>query len=158
MLQSKGVSKFMGGSCPVKSARKQRNTSIFIIPTIGHTLGTSATSTNCIYSIVNDDEVNIVRREEIKHLSNIGNHSTKRTVKIVAIGMLPIHAVNQRFALGIGFKAEGHVPMSVCPHLIAVKGLNVADLIFHFLNDLGAMRPVIGQEVDHPHGARFAHV
>ena len=85
-------------------------------------------------------------------------YTTKCIFNIMAIGVLPIYAVNQRFALGIGFKAEGHVPMSVCPHLIAVKGLNVTDLIFHFLNDLGAIRPVIGQEVDHPHGARFAHV
>ena len=48
--------------------------------------------------------------------------------------------------------------MSVRSHLIAVKSLNVANLIFHFLNDLGAIRPVIGQKVDHPHSARFTHV
>ena len=48
--------------------------------------------------------------------------------------------------------------LSVRSHLIAVKGLNVANLIFHFLNDLGVIRPVVGQEVDHPHSARFANI
>ena len=113
--------------------------------------------TNYICTIVNDDEIDVVRRE-IKRLSNLGMCSVRCVVKIVAIGVSTIYAMNHRVAPCVGFKAEGHIPVSICAHLLAEKSLNLTDRRFHRIDHFLAKWPVIGQEVDHPHRARFANV
>ena len=66
--------------------------------------------------------------------------------------------MHQRLTLRIGFKAERYVPVAVRLHLLGIKGLNIENRIFNLLNHLGAIRPVIRQEVDHPHRARFTDI
>ncbi len=153
--QSEGVSKFMCRCSEAKSPMNQRIASIFSLPASSSSR-TPRTSNNCIYTIVNDKEVNV--RIEIKHLFNLVIHSLKCVIKIVTIGVLTVHAMNHRLALHIGFKAEGFVPVSVHLHLIAVEGLNPANRNFHRINHFCAKRTVIGQEVDQPHGAGFANI
>ena len=123
--------------------------------TRGHACHNETIQDNCIYTIVNDDEINIV--PDIKCHSNLVKRS-ERVVNVAAIGMLPIYSVNQRVALGIGFKAKGQRPMSMCSHLIAEKSLNLADRRFHRIDHFLAKRPVIGQEVDHPNRAWRADI
>ena len=65
-------------------------------------------------------------------------------VFIVTQGVCPIHAMHQRLAVGIGFKAEGHLPVTVCFHLIGIKGLNGANGIFYLLNHLCTVGTVTG--------------
>ena len=149
------MSKFMRGCLPAKSAS---NHPIATISTAtAHSSHLPAiTTTNSIYTIVNDDKINVQRA--IKRLSNLVTYSANCVVKIVAIGVLTIYAMNHRVAPCVGFKAEGHVPVSICAHLIAEKSLNLTDRRFHRIDHFLAKWPVIGQEVDHPHRARFANV
>ena len=72
--------------------------------------------------------------------------------------MLSIDAMHLRLALRIGFKAEGIVALALRLHLLGIEVLNAEHLLFHLLNHFGLIRTVVGQEVDHPHGARFALV
>ena len=76
----------------------------------------------------------------------------------MAVGMLCIQAMHHRFALRIGFNAKGSLAVAVCLHLLAIEGLNLLDRRLHRIDHVGTVRPVVGKEVDHPHGARFAHV
>ena len=76
----------------------------------------------------------------------------------MAIGVVSIHAMNDRHALGIGLNLEGFVPVSMRRHLLAIEGLNLKNPRFHRLNNVGAIRTVIGQEVEESHNARFAGV
>ena len=69
--------------------------------------------------------------------------------------MLSVHTMHYRLALGVSFNAKSYLPVAVHLHLIGIEALDGADLIFHPLNHVGAIRAVIGQEVDHPHGAWF---
>ena len=127
---------------PRKPARKQHKTTTFSPPSPTTTSSPTTTITDCIYTIVNDDEVYV--RIEIEHLFNLGIHSIKCTVQIVTIRMLSKHVMHHRFILGIGFNTEGYLPISVHNHLPGVEGLNVKDFIFHPLNDISAIRTVIG--------------
>ena len=75
----------------------------------------------------------------------------------MAVGIVPIHAVNDRIALvGFNLKSLATVPMRL--HLLREEGLKFDDPGFHRRNHLGAIRPVIGQKVEEPYGARFAYV
>ena len=56
--------------------------------------------------------------------------------------------MHHRLALGVGFNAEGDLPVALHTHLLGKEGLNLDDLIFHPLNHLSAIRAVVGQEVD----------
>ena len=94
--------------------------------------------TKCIATNIKDDEVNV--RFDIKHLLNLAS----RTILVITRRVLPIHAMDLRGALCIGFKTEGFVPISMGLHLLGIKGLNLANLIFHPLNHLGAIRTVVG--------------
>ena len=155
VFQSEGMSKFMGGDDPVKSARNPR-IAIISFPLAYSCHNETTPQGNGIYTIVNDDEISIVRRE-IKCHSNLVKRS-ERVVTVAAIGVLPIYAVNQRGAVGIGFKAKGQGPMSMCSHLIAEKSLNLTDRRFHRIDHFLAKRAVIGQKVDHPHRAWRANI
>ena len=66
--------------------------------------------------------------------------------------------MNNRLALVIGFNLESFVAVSMRRHLLVKEGLNLKNSGFHRLNRLGAIWLVVGQEVDQPHGARFADV
>ena len=109
--------------------------------------------TNSIYAIINYDDVNIP--PEIKSLYKLLVHSTKRIVTIVAIGVSPIEAMHLRRACGIGFKAEGSI-VAMRLHLLGIEGLNPTSHPLHLIDHFGAIRTVVGQEVDQPHGARWA--
>ena len=43
-------------------------------------------------------------------------------------------------------------------HLLGIKSLNLPNPDFHQINHFLTKRPVVRQKVDHPHGARFAHI
>ena len=43
-------------------------------------------------------------------------------------------------------------------HLLGIKGLNLLDHRFHFINHFLTIRTAFWQKVDHPHGARFTPV
>ena len=85
------MSELMGCCYPAKLTGKKGNATIFpsseCCSSHFHT-----TITNHMCTIVNDDEVNI--RIEIIFLSNFVCYRTTRIVKIVTIGILPIHAMN----------------------------------------------------------------
>ena len=138
-----------------KSAMNQPESAIFSLVASypSHTL---TTTTNCIYTIVNDKKVNI--RITIKRLFKLFKHRSRCIGKIVAIWVLTIHAMNHRIALNIGFKAKRFVSVSMRLHLFHIKGLNLANYNFHRINHFLTKRTVTWQKVDHPHGARFSHV
>ena len=107
-------------------------------------------------TIINYDDVNIT--PEIKNLIELFAHIAIRIVEIVAIGVSPIDAMHHRLACGIGFKAEGSIPIAMHLHLLCIEGLNPANHRFHRMDHFGAVWTVVGQEVDEPHGARYADV
>ena len=76
----------------------------------------------------------------------------------MAGGMGPIHAMNDRHALGIGFNLEGFSTVSMCLHLLGIPGLNLENTSFHPLNRSGSIRAVFGQEVEELHDARLTGV
>ena len=137
--------KFIGNQCPTTTF-----TQSFSDASCKHTISL----TKCIYT--KNDEVNI--RIEIEYLFKLFNHSITKGVVIVTKGVLPIHAMDHRLTLGICFKAEGYVPVTVCLHLFNVEDLNGANRIFHLLNHIGAVVPVIGGEVNHPYRAGVTDV
>ena len=160
MQQAEGMSKFMyghppTGSFPAKFSRKQRISTIFSSPD-PDTFHTITTATNCIYTIVNGYKVNVLR--DIKSRFKLIKHPTICIVKIVTIGVQTIHAMNQRFTSGIGFKAKGFVPVSMRLHLLGIKGLNLANGHFHRIHHFLTKRTVTRQKVDHPHSTRFANI
>ena len=104
-----------------------------------------ATLTNSRH-MVSKDEVSVC--SEIKCLANFAGHSTSCVVMIVALGVLPIHTMHCWFALGIGFNAEGYLPITVRFHLFSIEGLNIENLFFHLLHHAGAIRSVLGGEVN----------
>ena len=73
-------------------------------------------------------------------------------------GVLPIYAMHLWLTVGVALHAEGFPPIPVRLHLLGIEGLNSANRIFHLLNHVGAVFPVVGQEVNHPHLTRFADV
>ena len=105
---------------------------------------------------IKDDVINV--RIEIKHLPKLFYHSPTTYIVIVTIGVSSIDAMHQRFILGIGFNAERSVAVTMRLHLLGIKDMNLTNPDFHQINHCLTKRPVIRQEVDHPHGARFAHV
>ena len=127
---------------PRKSARQQHKTTTFSQPYPTTSSSPIITITDCIYTVVNDDEVYI--RIKIEHLFNLEIHSIERTVKIVTIGVFSNHIMYHRFILEIGFNAEGYLPVSVCTHPLGIKSLNGENLIFQPLSDVSAIGPVIG--------------
>ena len=149
------MTKFMCRYVKAKSAMNQPESAIFssITSFSSHTL---TTTTNCIYTIVNDDEVNVLIT--IKCLFKLFKHSSRCIVKIVTIRVLTIHAMNYRFTLCIGFKAKGSIPVSMRLHLLGIKGLNLANRYFHRINHFLTKRAVIRQEVDHSHSTRFTNI
>ena len=76
----------------------------------------------------------------------------------MAVGVVPIDAVNDRVALVIGFKQESFATVPMRLHLLREEGLKFDNPGFHRRNHLGTIRAVIGQEVEEAHGARFADV
>ena len=154
------MSKFMGHCIKGKATRNHRNSATFTnIP--GHSSDITAIFDNCVFTIVNDSEVNIcvvIKLEYRINLETVKYRSHRVVVKIVLIGMSPIDAMHQRLALGIGFKTEGSVAVAMRLHLLGIKGLNPANNCFHRIDHCGAIRTVVGQNVEHPHRARFAHV
>ena len=66
--------------------------------------------------------------------------------------------MNNWIALVISFNAESFTAVSMCLHLLSKKDLKFENPRFYRLNYLVVIRPVVGQEVDQPHGARFADV
>ena len=111
-----------------------------------------------IYTIINENEVNVVRG--VKRLEDLFTDKTYITafVKIVIIGVFSIRTMNYQLALVIGFNTKSFVSMSMRLHLLGVKGLNSVNPSFYPLNCFGAKWTVIGQKVDHPHSERFAHI
>ena len=127
---------------PRKSTRHQHNATTFSQPYPTTSSSPIITITDCIYTVVNDDEVYI--RIKIEPLFNLGIHSIERTVKVVTIGVFSNHVMHHRFILRIGFNAEGYLPVSVHTHPLGIEGLNGENLIFQPLNDVSAIGPVIG--------------
>ena len=78
--------------------------------------------------------------------------------KVVIVSAFPIHAMNNRHSLVVGFKPEGVVSISMRLHLLGIEGLNLLDFLFHFLNYFGAKLAVVRQEVEETHSAGFADV
>ena len=66
--------------------------------------------------------------------------------------------MHQRLTLRIGLETEGSVPVTVSLHLLGIEGLNSANRHFHRIDHFLTKRPVVRQEVDQPHRARFAPV
>ena len=96
MPQSERVSQFMCYWVPRKSARKQRITTTLSLPYPTTTSNPTITIADCIYTVVNDDEVYV--RKEIIRLFNF-QYSLSRIVKIVTVGVSPIDTMHYRFAL-----------------------------------------------------------
>ena len=74
----------------------------------------------------------------------------------MAIGVVPIDAMNDRIALVIGFNLKSFATVPMRFHLVREEGLKFDNPGFHRRNHLRAVRPVIGQEVEEPHGAGFS--
>ena len=137
--------------CPQEFARKHRKTSIF-----PHIQPPASSACNTICSL-EDYKANVLIGIARLTSPNLP-HSKIHVAKIVALGVSPIHAMHERLACGIGFKAEGSIPVATRLHLLGIEGLNPAHRRFHLVDHFGAIRTVIGQEVDQPHGARWADV
>ena len=120
------MAQFVSDRCKEYSARYQHSTTLLIPPSDSSRTRTTA-KTNCIYTVVNDDEVDIEVDIllDIEHLLDLIVHNT-RHVTIAAIGVSPIDAMHQRLALCIGFKTEGFVAIAVRLHLLRIEGLNPA--------------------------------
>ncbi len=162
MIQSKGMSKFMCHDMFVFRRSKNpcrgrhQGESTGFAPAASNPRYTQTILPNCILTIVNDNEINVPT--EIKCRSNLLKHGSSCILKIVAFGVLAINMMHQRLVLGIGLDAEGPVAVAVRLHLLAIEGLTLLDHRLHRIHHLGAVRPVVGQEVDHPHRARLSHV
>ena len=61
-------------------------------------------------------------------------------------------------ALCVGFNAELSTSVAVCLHLFSKESLTLENIIFESLDLGSAKSPIVGQEVDQPHGARFTDV
>ena len=161
VLQAESMPKFMGYCPKVKITRNQRNPATFAHLII-YSSGLITMYINCAGTIVDDDEVIILRELKLKRASAkidlIKHFSDSVVVVIVPFGMLPIDAMHQRLTLRIGFNAEGCVAVAMRLHLLGIEGLNPAHHRFHFINHPLTIRAVIGQEVDHPHRALLTHV
>ena len=66
--------------------------------------------------------------------------------------------MNDGIALVIGFKLKSLATVPMRLHLIRKEGLNLDNPGLHHLNHLVVIQPVVGQQVEQPHGARFADV
>ena len=95
---------------------------------------------------------------KIKGLFKLTNYSSAKGVVIVTKGVFPIYPMYIGLVLMCSFKVEGFVAIAVGLHLLSIEGLDSANIILHLLNHIGAKWTVIGQKVDHPHGAGFADV
>ena len=78
--------------------------------------------------------------------------------KVVIVSAFPVHAMDNRRSLVVGFKSEGIVSISMRLHLLGIESLNSLDFVFHFLNYFNAKLAVVRQEVEEAHGAGFAKV
>ncbi|MCY3737054.1 MAG: hypothetical protein OXG13_11665 [Gemmatimonadaceae bacterium] len=154
VVQSEGMSQLMCDREEAESVRHHQVTAIFRPPppdpsgtlTISLTKGIGA----------KDDEVDV--RIQIEGLLEFLHHGPTQRVVVVAEGMVTIDAMHQRLSLGIGFDAEGPVAVAVRLHLLAIECLALLDHRLHRIDHLGAVRPVVRQEVDHSDRTRFAHV
>ena len=154
VVQSEGMSQLMGHREETEVIRHHQGAAVLRPPPPDASRRLPVTLTKGIGT--EDDEVDV--RIEIEGLLELGNHRVPEGVVVVAEGMLSVDAMHQRLALGIGFDAEGPVAVAVGLHLLAVEGLTLPDHRLHRIDHVGAVRPVVGQEVDHSHGARFACV
>ncbi len=84
--------------------------------------------------------------------------TTKGIVKIVDVRVPPVNTVNYRFPSSIGFQVESTVPVAEFLHLLGKEGLNLDDGRLHPIDDLGAVRTIVGQEVDEPNRAGLPNV
>ncbi len=154
MLQSESMSKLMGQYFEIEVTSDQG-----IAPVLSHLHPSARTKptikSDLISAIVKDDEINV--RIDIKCPLDL-DCNTKCTIKIVAIGAIPIHPVNQWLPLRIGFKTECFISIPVRTHLFGIKSLNLPNHCFHRINYTASIRPVIRQKVDHPHREGFANV
>ena len=141
----------MGQGSPVEFLRHQKCPALFR----AHGRHSARTSVDRGVTVIDDDDSDILR--QIERLFNPTDQSP-RVVQITTVRMLPVHTVNQRFPLVIGLEAEGLVPIPMGLHLLAEKGLNVADFVLYPLHHLRAKRAVVGQEVEEAYGAGFANV
>ena len=140
MNQPEGVSEFMGDDYPTNLTRNHHLSTLFP-PPASPTAPTSIRTTKFPDTIINDNEINVGKN--VKHFFNFARHSQLCIVKIVAIGVFPIHAMHHRFTVGVGLDAEGFAPIAVYLHLIGKEGLNGANLILHSLHHIGTVRAVV---------------
>ena len=145
MQQAEGMAQFVGCYYKVNTntAKDPRKATLFVPLSLS----------SPILTTVNDYEVNVLFA--IKHLADFQNPNIP---KIVTVWVSPIDAMHQRLTLCIRFNAEGLVSVTMRLHLLGIEGLNSTNRHFHRINHFLTKRAVIRQEVDHPHGARFAHV
>ena len=152
--QSEGMAQLVGNHSEVDAARYQRTATLLVAPA-GSSRKPAAANPDCINAVVDDDEVNVLL--EVEDLVDLLVHNA-RHIEVVAVRVLPIHAMDQRLTLGIGFNTECPAASSVGLHLLRKESLHLPDPDSHRIDHLLTKRTVVGQEVDHPHGARLAHV
>ena len=104
---------------------------------------------------VPDDEIDV--RIEIVRLPKLIPH-TIDAIGVVAAGVLSIDAMHQRLSPSVGFIGEGPVAVAMPLHLLQKEGLDLANPDLHRIDQVGTVRAVVRQEVDHPNGADLANV
>ena len=145
MVQSEGMSQFMRGSKPVPFAVNHRPSAALATGTAS--MGGSATD-------IHDNQHYVFRVVECTF--NLAFRIASAAIMTVAV--VPIDAVNDGIALIIGFDPESRVSISKRLHLLAKERLKIENPRFHRIDHLGAIRSVVWQKVEEPHGAGLAHV
>ncbi|MDE2997517.1 MAG: hypothetical protein OXU79_00390 [Gemmatimonadota bacterium] len=154
MIQSKRMPQFMGDRKQSHTAGDQYIAVFFRTGRCESSSESAACERDFIDTKISDDQVNV--GSKIIFLFNFRDWPTPG--RIVAVRVLTNDVMHLRLALCIGLNAKGLVAVAMRFHLLAIEGLNPANHYLHRIHHLLAKRTVFRQEVDHPYGARFAHV
>ncbi|MCY3738774.1 MAG: hypothetical protein OXG13_20410 [Gemmatimonadaceae bacterium] len=155
VVKPKGMADLMGRRLPGKPPRNHCAKGGPSIPFIhvGQSSRSSSPRGYRIHTLVDDEELDWTLSPQ-----GFPDLLTETLVEVVLVSMFAVHSVDQRFTLFVGLKLKSQVPVAVPLHLFREKSLSTEDHRLHRIHDLGAKGAVIGQEVDHPHGARVLGV
>ena len=151
VLQSECMPKFMRQRILIKMGGHKRDS-----PNFPSSASSARRAIDTVDTNVGNEYINIFF--EIINARCFIEYTTEGIVIIVNIRLPSVNAVHYWFTSGVGLQLESTVPVAEILHLLGKEGLNLDDGRLHPIDDFGAIRAIIGQEVDEPNRARLPNV